>query len=152
MNNERTYNVTKLVTATSPSVKIPAATYFNGVASATGTGIDTKGYDGATIYLIAGTFSGDGSCACSIWESATDDASAAALVTGATFVAISTATDETAVKGYVLTSARMRYIWLKTVATGTGDMYLAAVVVLGRPTAMPEKTAADLVFCVDGSV
>jgi len=149
MNNELLYNVLKPVQAI-PAASLTGTTY-NGV-SVTGSGIDTQGYDGALIVLNAGTFTNAASALVTVIESATNDYSGATLVTGATFTAITTANDVALHKGFVLTSASKRYIWVKAVLTGDGTAPMSATVLLGRPSAMPEATKTDLVFCVDGSV
>ena len=131
-----------------------AGTLYNGAAAtvATGTGLDTAGYDGITIVLNSGTFTGDGALATSVYAGATDDSTAATLVTGATFTAITTANHKTAYKGYVKVHAQNRYLWVKTVKTGSGDAPVSASYAMDRNPKHPELARASLDFCVDGSV
>ncbi len=148
---ERNYESNKFGVLIEPQAI--AGTLYNGSAAtvASGTGLDTQGYEGITIMLNSGTFTGDGTLNCSAYESETDDSTAASLITGATFDEITTANDRTAFKAYIRVRRQKRYLWLKTVKTGSGDALISASYAMENSKG-PEVASADLEFCVDGSV
>ena len=133
---------------------LSAATLYNGAAAtaASGTGLDTTGSDGITIMLNCGTFTGNDTFDASVYASATDDSTAATLVTGATFAQVTTANHQTVYKGYVKAHAYSKYFWLKTVTAGSGSALVSATYAMDRNPKHPALARASLSFCIDGSV
>lgn len=153
MGQERLYEFAKFGSLVEPQ-NLSAATLYNGVAAtvASGYGLDTMGYDGITIFLNTGTFSGDGTLAVSVYAGATDDSTACSLISGAAFESVSTANDQTLYKGYVKVHAQARYLFVKTVKGGTGDALASIEYGMDRGQKHPELANSSLAFDVDGSV
>jgi hypothetical protein len=124
--------------------------FYNGGpwTNAASNGIDTLGYDNCEFILNIGSVAGAGSSiANSIYESLTDDPSAATLVTGAAFTTVRTG-DDTAAAGWALTTTvccqrgsvsvknHHRYFFLKTeTSSNTGcvpTVYMSAIAILGK--------------------
>jgi hypothetical protein len=126
------------------------ATLFNGVASTsqTGYGIDTRDYDEVNIVINAGLFETSASLASSIYECATDDPSSATAVTSATFTAITTANDEQLHIASIRCMGTKRYLFLRTVQTGSSTSRYGAVSVLGKADAPPASNSP--VFDLNG--
>lgn len=118
-------------------------TLYNGVAvtAAAGTGIDSRGYDEINIVLNAGTFEGAANLAASVVESDTDDSTAATAVTSASFTAITTANDEAIHTASIRCMGTKRYLWLKTVQTGSATSRYSALAILGKEDVAPSDNS-----------
>jgi len=129
-------------------------TLYNGAAATTaaGTGLDTAGYDGITIILNSGTFTGDGALDVTVVTSATDDSTSTAAVASAVFTQITTANHQAMYKGYVKVHAQNRYLWLKSVKGGSGAALISASYAMDRNPKHPELARASLAFVIDQSV
>jgi len=117
--------------------RIGAATvYYNGapITNASGYGIDTQPYDDAIVMIDVGTFQGAAATlSVDVYESATDDPSAATLLAGAQFADVNEATDDTAYNGAIRTKMNKRYLFVRAETMGeplTCDF--SAMVALGR--------------------
>ena len=129
-----------------------AATLFNSVASGvTGSALDTQGYDEVNFYLSAGAFTGDGSLAVSIFENDADLPSGASAISGADFTTVTTSNDETAQIGSVRCDSYERYLWARTVKTGTGSANFAIVAIMGKGGEHPETQSPVPIFDVGAS-
>ena len=139
--------------------------FYNGGpwTNAASNGIDTIGFDSCEFVLNIGTVLGAGSSiANSLYESATDDPTAATLITGAAFTTVRTG-DDTAAAGWALTTTvccqrgsvsmenRHRYLFLKTeTSSNTGcvpTVYMSAIAILGKSDS--QATPENLVFDLD---
>jgi len=127
-----------------------ATTLYNGAAAtaASGTGLDTRDYDEVVFVINAGTFTGDAQETCAVYHSATDDSTAATLVTGASFTAITTSNDKKLHIGSVICKNDHRYMWLRSVSSmSTGTSRFGAMAILGKSTGTPVTNSE--VFDVD---
>jgi hypothetical protein len=138
--------------------------FYNGApwTNAASYGIDTLGYDSCEFVLNIGSMAGAGaSIANSLYESLTDDPTAATLISGAAFNTIKTGDDTVAAgwalaatvgcqKGAVYAKSHHRYLFLKTeVTSNTGcvpTVYMSGVAILGKSDeqATPETLIFDL--------
>ncbi len=133
----------KHVQVVTPADREGNDTLYNGVAAGSASGIDTMDFDEVNFIINAGTFVGDESVAASIAHSDTDDATASTALSGADFTAITTANDaqiHTASLRSESVSFK-RYLFLKTVQTGTGTSVFSAAAILGRDHANPQTNS-----------
>lgn len=117
--------------------------YYNSqsITSASGYGVDTAGYDDATVHIHIGTMSAPAGATLlnSILESSTDDPTAAAAISGAEFTSVNAASDETLRSGSIKTKDQKRYLFLDTEtqnawsATQAATIDFSAVAILGKP-------------------
>lgn len=149
MSQMRAYETEAFVAAIEP--QSVSSTQYNG-SSATTVGIDTQGYDGASIILSTGTFTSSASVAVSMYEGDANDSSLATLIPGASFSTVDTGCDDTVYQAYIEVCGRKRYLFVKTVATGAGATPISATAVLDRYQKRPILARASLSFCVDSSV
>lgn len=140
----------KFQTAIEPQAPTSAGTYYNGAAAGSNTFIDTRGYDGLTVRLQAGVFSGDGTVAASLVASNDDDPANAVAITGADFTAITSENDQATQTGHVKCSGQARYHWVRTVKGGTGAALHSAEAILDNGQSLPQSNSP--VFDVDGAV
>ena len=133
---------------------LSATTLYNGAAATvvSGTGLDTLGYDGITIVLNTGAFTGNDTLDVTVVTSATDDSTAAAAIASAVFTQVTTSNHNTVFKGYVKVHAHSRYLWVKTVTAGSGSALASISYAMDRNPKHAEAARVDLAFCVDGSV
>lgn len=112
-----------LITAAMLSERIGAATiYYNGqpYTNASGYGFDTQPFEDCMIEINVGTVQGAvATLINAVYESATDDPSAATALSGAEFTDITTANDEQVRRGAIECRDTKRYLFLKTETQGT---------------------------------
>lgn len=90
--------------------------YWNGqsITSASGYGVDTLGYREAIWRLGVGTIQGQvASLVAAVYESDTDDPTAATAISGADFTTMNASSDEAQEVGSVLVNPRKRYQFLR---------------------------------------
>lgn len=129
------------------SVVLPAersdnSTLYNGAVAGAATGIDTQNYDEINLIIHAGTFTGDESMTATVLECATDDDTAATAISGAAFSAITTANDNAIHNASIRCADYKRYLYVKTVQTGTGSSVFGVTAVLGKGKSDPQSNSA----------
>jgi hypothetical protein len=136
-----------------PAERIGSATvYFNGQSITTSSGvlIDTRDYDELLVVINNGTLNGAAATLSNaLYESDTDDPTAATLITGASFNDVTGSSDETIQEASILCKNYKRFIGLRTESQGVPmTIDFGAIGILGKPdSAAVSKT---LVFDLDG--
>jgi hypothetical protein len=130
-----------------PAERTANSTLYNGAAAGSATAIDTEGFDELNVVVNAGTFEGAASVASALYEYASNAAASATAITGADFTAITTSNDNAAQVGAVRTASTKRYVWLRTVQTGSATSRFSAVAILGKDVVNPQSNSA--VFDLD---
>lgn len=142
-----------LITTAFPSERIGALTvYWNGkaITYGSGWGFDTQEYDDAICVLNIGTIAGEVTLQNAIYESATDDPTAATAISGADFTDRYSGNDECTERGFILCKDTLRYLFLKTTTIGTTG--ITPTIDFGASwiggTARGQKTATNYTFSV----
>jgi len=146
---------TKIVQAFAAERLTSATVYWNGGAVTTRAGrmTDTRDYDQLHVVLNLGTVLGEvATLSNAIYESDTDDPTAATLITGASFTDVYSGNDEGVQEASILVKNYKRYVSLRTEVKTTSDIPLTidfgAIMILGSPdVAAVSKTA---VFDLNG--
>ena len=128
--------------------QIGAATvYYNGtsLSDLTADGIDTRDADNAVFVLSFGTVQGAAaSIANAVYESDTNLAAGATLVTGASFTA-KTAGEKSVQTGLVKCKDLKRYLWLRTEITGAPvTAQFSSICNLGKVDSVETKSGTDI--------
>jgi hypothetical protein len=114
--------------------------YWNGqsITSASGYGYDALGYREALVNYQTGTLLGQrASLVVAVYESDTDDPTAATAISGANFTVRNSANDETNEEGSILLNPRKRYLFLREEVqnafstTETATIHVAGQMILG---------------------
>lgn len=103
----------------SKAISNATATIYN-ADSSTGSGLDTRDFDGVTFVANVGAVGAGSSVTLSVVENDTNTADSATAVTGATFTAIANSNQNTIRTLAVRSAETKRYLWLKAVITGSG--------------------------------
>jgi hypothetical protein len=115
---------------------------YNFVAAATGTYIDTMGWDELIISITQGVATGSGAIAATVVGCATDDYASATLCTGATFTTLTSATNNTIQRGHLICKSLPRYIWVKTIQSDSTGVIVGADYILGKGRILPETNTS----------
>lgn len=111
-----------LLTAAMLSERLGSATvYYNGqsITFGSGWGFDTQPYDDCICAINVGTILGAAATLVNdVYESATDDPTAATALTGASFPSLNSASDETDKYGSILCKDTKRFLFLRTETQG----------------------------------
>lgn len=122
---------------TSECISVSAATvYYNGNAITDNSGImiDTQDFDEINFVINPGTVLGTlATIQNTVYDSATDDPTAAALVTGASFTDVNSSNDDAIQEGSILCKNAKRYMCLRTEVLGTLiTIDFSAIAALGK--------------------
>jgi hypothetical protein len=140
-----------LITAAMLSERIGSATvYYNGqsITFGSGHGFDTQPYDDCMCAINVGTILGPlATLINAIYESATDDPTAATALSGGSFTSVTQTTDESVRRGAIMCKDTKRYLFLRTEAQGSPITIDFGAVWIGGQ-ARTEPTAQALEFDV----
>lgn len=126
------------------SIMVNSATVFynqSPVTDSTGTGIDTQGYDNASVFFNVGTLQGPLiTVGLNLLESDTDNPLAASLVQGCSLT-LNVNGLNSQYEGSVTCKDRKRYLFLKQDYQGATAFtaYFGANVILGKPDRQPQS-------------
>lgn len=150
----RAYESVDFKSVMAPQTISTVSTLYNG-SSGTVAGIDTLGYDGVTLLINTGTFTGAATVDVQFMTSPTADSTYATAISSASVSSIDSASDDTLYKAYYKCHKGDRYLYVRTVfkqtaLAGTAPMSVTAA--LDRFQKRPILDRSALSFVVDGSV
>jgi hypothetical protein len=154
MSQSRLYELADFETLMEPQAISTVSTLYNG-SSGTVAGIDTAGYDGVTLIINTGTFTGAATVDVQFFTSPTADSTYGTAITSASVTAIDSAADDTQYKAYYKCLKGDEYLYVRTVFRQTalaGVAPMSIIAALDRGQKKPDLARSSLQFCIDGSV
>lgn len=110
-----------------------AGTLYNGTASSVaGVAIDCQDAEDINILVNVGAITGDGTLDLTLYESDTDLPSGATAISSAAFTQFTSSHDSGLYVASILAEVSKRYLWVRSVKGGTGNVPVSIIAALKR--------------------